>query len=134
MHEFSLVDDLLRQVEALRQANAAERVVAIHVSIGELAGVEPDLFRSAFACLAPAANLGAATLQLKEVALEAACRTCAARFRVARFHFVCPHCGAQDLTVIQGEAVVLDSLVLEKETTASAQSETQERALAQGSP
>lgn len=134
MHEFSLVDELLRQVESLRLAHAAHRVVAIHVRIGELAGVEPELFRSAFACLAPAVNLDVTALHVQEIALEAECRACAARFRVERFCFVCPVCECQELTVVQGESVVLESVELERESTGSPPAQDAGRQLVRADP
>ncbi len=113
MHEMSLVLDLLRQVEQLREQHHADRVTAISVQIGELAGVEPELFRSAYEILAPAAGIGAATLELIPVPLEGRCRACDHTFHPERFRFVCPGCGAGDVTVLRGESLILQRVTFE---------------------
>lgn len=48
MHEYSIVSALLEQVDATAREQKAIAVHGIRVRIGELAGVEPDLFSSAF--------------------------------------------------------------------------------------
>ncbi len=48
MHEYSIVHALLEKVEASAREHHATAVHSIRVRIGELAGVEPDLFASAF--------------------------------------------------------------------------------------
>ncbi len=48
MHEYSIVSALMRQVEAAASENGATAVHRIRVKIGELAGVEPELFATAF--------------------------------------------------------------------------------------
>jgi hydrogenase nickel incorporation protein HypA/HybF len=113
MHDMSLVQELLRQVEQLRREHDADRVTAITVLVGELAGVEPELLRSAYKLLAPSAGLGSAQLDLTPVPLEGRCQTCGRAFRVEHFHFLCPACGGSEVTVLQGDSLVLQRLVFE---------------------
>jgi len=51
MHEYSLVEAMLEQVDTIRLAQQADRICSIRVGIGEFAGVEPDLFADAFELL-----------------------------------------------------------------------------------
>ncbi len=48
MHEYSLVDGLVRRVEEEARRRRALAVHGVRVSIGELAGVDPELFRTAY--------------------------------------------------------------------------------------
>jgi hydrogenase nickel incorporation protein HypA/HybF len=48
MHEYSIVRALMEQVEATARKEKAIAVHGVRVRIGALAGVEPDLFSSAF--------------------------------------------------------------------------------------
>lgn len=109
MHEYSLVQALLEQVEALRRERRLGPATAIRVGIGALAGVEPELFRLAYeaACdgLPPAA-----ALELTAIPLEAACRQCGHAFAVERFRFVCPACASPQVEVSRGDALILDSV------------------------
>jgi len=117
MHEMALVQDLLRQVERLRRQHHADRVTVITVQVGELAGIEPELLRSAYELLAPAAGLGATQLELTSVPLQGRCQSCGQAVRVERFRFVCPACGGRDVTDLQGESLVLQRLVFETDET-----------------
>jgi hydrogenase nickel incorporation protein HypA/HybF len=48
MHEYSLVQAMYDQIERIAQARGAVAVRRVHVRIGRLAGVEPELFRTAY--------------------------------------------------------------------------------------
>jgi len=48
MHEYSLVQAMFDQIGAVVEANRAVTVRRVYVRIGRLAGVEPDLFRTAY--------------------------------------------------------------------------------------
>lgn len=48
MHEYSLVLGLLDDIERLVPVREQRVVRRVHVCIGELAGVDPELFRTAF--------------------------------------------------------------------------------------
>jgi hydrogenase nickel incorporation protein HypA/HybF len=48
MHEYSLVEALVRRVEEEARRRQALAIHGLKVSIGELAGVDPELFRTAY--------------------------------------------------------------------------------------
>jgi hydrogenase nickel incorporation protein HypA/HybF len=48
MHEYSLVQAMFEQIDDAVRANRALAVRRVHVRIGRLAGVEPELFRTAY--------------------------------------------------------------------------------------
>src|SRR5512135_1577658 len=48
MHEYSLVEALVRRVEEEARQRSAVAVHALKVSLGELSGVDPELFRAAY--------------------------------------------------------------------------------------
>ena len=76
MHEYSLVQSLLARVEAearSRQAMAVHRVV---VRIGELAGVDPDLFATAYDCFRAGTACERAALELERVPTRWSCPRC----------------------------------------------------------
>jgi hydrogenase nickel incorporation protein HypA/HybF len=109
MHEYSLVSSLLDRVvrEAARHPGAIVR--KLHVSIGEVAGVEVSLFRTAFETCrvrTPCENAELAILPIP-----------------ARWH--CPRCGAAIAPPVRctschsaarlatGDEIVLDRIELE---------------------
>lgn len=48
MHEFSIVQALLDQIEHLAHEHSAQKVTRVEVAIGRFSGVEIELFQRAF--------------------------------------------------------------------------------------
>ena len=112
MHERSLVQALLRQVESIRQDHAAQRVLTVRVSVGEFSGVEPELLQFAFADLTSMSVLDGAELTVDRVPLECSCRDCGAATRVEQFRFECANCQGRNLDIVRGEELTLESVTL----------------------
>lgn len=114
MHEASLVSALFDQIErsiAPHAETASVAVRVVHVRIGELAGVEPQLFRLAYDTLRVAGPCTEAELVVVAEPAAWACRACATaipRGGVLR----CPSCGGE-AQLTAGGAVFLDRLELE---------------------
>ena len=49
MHEMSLMNNLMNQIDAVASREGAERVVAVKVRLGALSHMSPDHFREHFA-------------------------------------------------------------------------------------
>jgi len=114
MHEYSLVRNLLSQVDEIIASHGGGTLRVVRVQIGPLAGIEPTLIRSVWEQLRCEAGHGACTLELEEVPLVAHCRDCDLDFRPVRFRFHCPHCGSTRTDVVTGDAILLDSIVLDE--------------------
>ena len=52
MHESGVIEDLMKAVESAARANNAQKVTSIKLTIGALAGIEPDHLRDHFAIAA----------------------------------------------------------------------------------
>lgn len=48
MHEFSLLADLLRKIEDIRQREKAEKVISVSVKLGALSHISAEHFREHF--------------------------------------------------------------------------------------
>lgn len=117
MHEASLVRTLLQQVADLLAAHRGDCVETIEVELGPLSGVEPLLVQSAFDQLVPSSPVAGARLIVKEVALEARCRTCRTEFAVGKFKFICPDCGSTDIQIVRGDEFRLISISIQQSLT-----------------
>jgi hydrogenase nickel incorporation protein HypA/HybF len=110
MHERSLAQALIQQIDDEIRTRALRRLREVHLEIGEFAGVEPRLLASAFEELATNHWPIAVQLQWKSVPLTARCRSCVQEFRVERFRFVCPVCGHRQVDITAGEEIKLVGL------------------------
>ena len=111
MHEYSVVQALLARVEAAAREKGATRVHTLRVSLGELAGVEPSLFTTAYETFRERTICADATLDLQIVPARWGCPRCEssiARGAVLR----CTICGGP-ARLLQGDELVLESLELE---------------------
>jgi hydrogenase nickel incorporation protein HypA/HybF len=113
MHETSLVQALIGQVDELVASSGGGLVRCVRLEIGPLSGVEPAFVASAWEQLRTGAGLGETTLMIDEVPLVALCRACKKDFQPVRFCFHCPECGGIENDTVSGEGVILHSIELD---------------------
>lgn len=107
MHEASLCDALFDQVDAAIDAHPnapALTVREIHVALGELAGVDPELFQIAFDTLRLDRH-PVASLTLTHVPALWRCPTCDAS-HTPNTPLTCPHCNTP-MTLTRGNDLTL---------------------------
>jgi hydrogenase nickel incorporation protein HypA/HybF len=76
MHEFSIVEALMEQVEAQARGRGAVAVHRVAVSVGEMSGVDPDLLASAFEIARVDTICGGAMLDIRRVPARWVCAAC----------------------------------------------------------
>jgi hydrogenase nickel incorporation protein HypA/HybF len=111
MHEYSIVSALLDRIEAEAAKRGATGVHGVQVRIGELAGVDRDLFKTAFE-----------TFRVRTVCARAALTVVPVEAR-----WICPRCGEslprgavlrcetcrEPAKLARGDEIVLDRIELE---------------------
>jgi hydrogenase nickel incorporation protein HypA/HybF len=112
VHERSLVKSLLDEVGRLAADRGGGQVEEIRVSVGPLSGVEPVLLEDAFAQLSAESPAAGSRLVVEEVSLIARCEACDAEFEPEGFMFLCPRCDSGRVRVLQGDALILQSVTL----------------------
>ncbi len=111
MHEASLVSALCDQIDRSIAPHPGAIVRVVHVRVGELAGVEPELFKTAFELLREARSCKGAALVVVAVPAEWRCRACDAALPRGGI-LECAACGGE-ARLAQGGDVFLDRLELE---------------------
>ena len=113
MHEMSLAEALVEQVETIAQRENAARVSCVTVNIGALAGVDRDAFEFAFPYAVEGSRLEGAALRVHESAADVACGACGKRSSPDILYMRCMHCGASDVKVVAGREFLIESVELE---------------------
>jgi hydrogenase nickel incorporation protein HypA/HybF len=113
MHELSIAEALVEQVEAVRTANDGGKVVAVEVRIGEWRQVVPDILSSYFEHLTQGTPLEGARIDIEQVAATARCGACAKVFALEDIFLVCPDCGSHQCELLSGRELELIGLELE---------------------
>jgi len=115
MHELSLCQDLIGQVESLARQHRARSVACVRVQIGQLAGVEPLLLESAFSIARVGTVAEEAELITELVPPAVSCLACGAESEVGPSNLRCPACGSEETRVVRGEELILARVELEVE-------------------
>jgi hydrogenase nickel incorporation protein HypA/HybF len=113
VHELSVCQGLLRQVDKVAAEHEARSVSRILLRVGALSGVEPDLLTHAFDIARMGTLAENAALEIERGAVTVRCRQCGTRGEVPSNRLVCPHCGDWRVDVTGGEELLLLSLDLE---------------------
>lgn len=113
MHELSVCQGLMRQVQQVAQENEATAVTRISLQVGALSGVEPDLLRQAYRIAREGTLAEDAELVVETGPTRVRCRECGSSGQVPPNRLVCPHCGDWRVQVTEGEELLLMSLELE---------------------
>lgn len=123
MHELSLMEALREQVLEAAAQHGARRILAVHLRIGSLAGVEPQALRFAFAVVmgegqgegeGEGEGIGAgARLEIEAVAAEWLCPRCAEPFADGPAGCECPRCGGFSRRLLRGRELELAALEIE---------------------
>ena len=116
MHELSVCQALIDQVERVARDNGARRVMSIVVSVGPLSGIEAQLLEHAYPLAAAGTMAENAELVVETVPVKVRCRTCHAETEAAPNRLVCGSCRDWQVEVIAGEDMML--LRVEVETAA----------------
>lgn len=111
MHEYSLVQAMMRRVEEEARAHNASRVQRVQVRIGHLSGVEPDLFATAYEVLRVGTLCANAELAIAREEVEWCCSVCGTMVP-AGGELVCPACG-WPARLIRGDDLTLERIELE---------------------
>ena len=114
MHELSICQNALSQIEKLAHQHAANAVCRVHVQIGPLSGVDADLLANAFPIAIAGSVADGAELVVETLPLRVHCSKCGSDSEVRPNHLACPSCGNWQTSLISGHEIILSSIELEK--------------------
>ncbi len=113
MHELSIAEALLKQARgAARRSAGGRRVTELHVEIGELSGVVPEVLEDVFPLAAEGTELAGAVLRVKRIAARFECDACGKGFKPGE-SVGCPACGSGDVDMTRGRELRLTSIEVE---------------------
>jgi hydrogenase nickel incorporation protein HypA/HybF len=119
MHELSVCNALLEQVERVARQHGASRVSSIVLRIGPLSGVEPDLLRRAYPLASAGTVAEDANLVIEHSDVVVLCGECGAESIVRPNRLLCEHCGDYRTRMISGDELILQRVELDNVATNS---------------
>jgi hydrogenase nickel incorporation protein HypA/HybF len=112
MHELSICQSMLQQIEKIVQDNDAIGVHRVRVQIGPLAGVESELLAQAFPIAVAGTVVQGAELIMESLPIRVRCQQCGAESEAKVNRLVCAECGDWHTTLISGDEMLLASVEL----------------------
>ena len=112
MHELSICQSLLDQVEGIARQHGARAVERILLQVGPLSGLEPALLRSAWPLVAAGTVAAAAELVIEAAAIRVRCLDCDAESAATANRLLCGACGGFHTRLVSGDELLLARLEL----------------------
>jgi hydrogenase nickel incorporation protein HypA/HybF len=112
MHELSVCQALLDQVQRIAADHGADRVERILLRIGPLSGVEAALLRNAYALAAAGTLAEGAELEIEAAPVRVHCVTCGAETEATPNRLLCGACGDWHTRLVSGDEMLLAKLDL----------------------
>lgn len=113
MHELSVCQGVISQVEKVAADQGSAKVEHIVLQIGGLSGVEPPLLERAFGIARAGTVAAQATLEIRSGPVVVECRECGGRSAVPPNRLLCVYCGEWRVKVVEGEELLLLSVELD---------------------
>jgi hydrogenase nickel incorporation protein HypA/HybF len=112
MHELSICQALLDQVERIAAEHGATRVERILLRVGPLSGVEAPLLQHAYPLAAAGTIAEFAELVIEAAAVRVTCSACGAETDAAPNRLLCGRCGSFKTRLVSGDELLLANLEL----------------------
>lgn len=113
MHEYSVVQALLEQIEGVAKENDATKVTKIVTKIGIMSGIEGHLLELAFNTFKEKTICDGAEFVMNLQPLVIECLDCGQTSELEKIHYCCQKCESTNVKVVDGEDMFLMSLEME---------------------
>ena len=113
MHELAITKELIRSVLQFAEEARAQKVVAVHLSIGETYGVVEDLIAKAFHHFSRNTICEDARLDILFKPICVRCNDCGEVYYLKAANLsgmTCPQCGCSNSQILSGDEFCIDNL------------------------
>jgi len=118
MHELSVCQSMLSQVEEIARNERASAVTVVVIRIGPLSGVEAELLKQAFPIACAGGLAEGAELRVEHLPIRVLCLECGAETEARANRLLCGACGDYRTRLLSGDEMLLVSVELTRETIA----------------
>ncbi len=112
MHELSVTQAILDIALDYGRKNQAQRVVEIHLTVGEIGDLEDEWLQRYFDFISKGTIAEGAKLSILRTPAQMQCRMCRSVFPLdkATWETQCPSCGSKETSLISGREFRVESL------------------------
>jgi len=113
MHEMSIAHDIIAIVNETLKSHPDSRVKTVHLSVGEMVAVVPELLHHAYSAMTSETPLQNSALDIDIIPITAVCSSCQHKFGLDEFEFACPVCNSSDIRILTGNDFYIKELEVE---------------------
>ena len=113
MHELSLADAMVQEVESIMKKEGATKIYSLTVEMGRLSGVQKAPFEFAFPIVAEDTKLEGCKLIIEESPVIIKCKECNSETKLDIPFAKCGSCGSRNVTYISGKEFLIKSMEIE---------------------
>lgn len=114
VHELSVCQSLLGQIETVARQHQATRIHLVKVLIGPLSGIEPHLLHQAFPLAVAGSIAEQAELEIELLPIRVTCQQCGSESEASANKLTCGACGHWQTQLLSGDEMLLASLELDR--------------------
>lgn len=118
MHELAICQSLIGQLDAIASDHPQKKIVVVHLQVGPLSGVVPELLRDAFPFASAGTAAENAELQFHESGVRVHCPKCGADSDASSNKLICGECGNWQTELIAGDELILQQVELDSDDSA----------------
>jgi hydrogenase nickel incorporation protein HypA/HybF len=112
VHELSVCQALIGQVETVARERGATAVKSVLVRLGPLSGVEAMLLQQAYPLASAGTVAEASRLLIEPAPIRVRCATCGAETEAEPNRLICATCGDYHTRLVSGDEMLLMSVEL----------------------
>jgi len=113
MHEQGIVEALLALALENAEKAKANKILRIYLVVGELSGVLDEAVDFYFSFLSRNTIAAGASLFFNHIPAQLRCRNCNTIFTPEKLDLHCPNCKEQQVEIIAGRELYIDSMEVE---------------------
>jgi hydrogenase nickel incorporation protein HypA/HybF len=114
MHELSIIQSLIPQIEEYITGDKYKKVNKIYLEVGVMSGVIADALEFAYDICSKGTKVEGAELLITTVPVTASCRQCNSKFEVQDYCFSCPQCNSTELDMISGNELRIKQIEVDE--------------------
>lgn len=114
MHEFSIALNIIEIAESTAFQHKATGVSEVELEVGDVSGVSIEALEFAWESATGSSSLlKKSKLKINPVSLLVRCNSCQHQFSPVDLFEICPACGENDTTILQGRELKVKSVMLD---------------------
>jgi hydrogenase nickel incorporation protein HypA/HybF len=110
MHEMSIIQNILDDVEQSLSKAEYSKVINIKIKVGEFIALDPSSLQFCYKALTNGTKFENTELLIEIIPLTGICNNCKQQININNFLFVCGECASDNIEIISGQELILSEI------------------------